>query len=111
MIAFGEEHVKDLNRKMTAAIEREYDIAEGVNPNRQKSLPIKANIDLWSYTGKQHFTAGNFSGAASYYKRCIEYDPTDGRGWLGMARIHWKKRENDEAEKSYKGTIRPPILV
>jgi Flp pilus assembly protein TadD len=83
----------------------EYDIKEGVNLNRKKPLPIKANIDLWSYAGKQNYISGNYSGATEYYSRCTDYDPTDGRGWLGLARILWKKRDANHAERIYKGCL------
>jgi tetratricopeptide (TPR) repeat protein len=99
----NQDDVQELNRKVVEAIELEYDIKEGVNPNR-KDPPIKANIDLWSYGAKQSFFSGNYTDAFRLYKKCIDYDPTDGRGWLGIARIHWKKRDVDQAERTYKGS-------
>ena len=64
---------------------------QGVYPTRIKPLPIKANLDLWTYNARQFILKGNFTGAELLYKKCIEYDPTDGRSWLGLARICWKK--------------------
>ena len=34
---------------------------------------------------------GNFSGAENLYQQCIDYNPCDGRAWLGLARIYWKR--------------------
>lgn len=75
---------------------------QGVNPSRTKSLPLKANVDLWSYEARKIFLSGNFSGALQLYQRCINYDPCDGRAWLGAARIQWKRGKYDIAEKLYK---------
>jgi len=98
----GEGNVLELNRKVEKAMEDDYDIKQGVNPNRERPLPIKANIDLWSYQARQSFLSGNYTAAMMMYNKCINYDPTDGRAWLGLARIYWKKRDNQLAEKSYK---------
>jgi tetratricopeptide (TPR) repeat protein len=67
-----------------------------------KSLPLKANLDLWSYYGKQDFLKGNFSGAEMWYGRCVEYNPVDGRGWIGLAKVHLKRSSANLAEKAYK---------
>ena len=34
---------------------------------------------------------GNFSGAELLYQQCVDYNPCDGRAWLGLARIYWKR--------------------
>ncbi|KAJ1422799.1 hypothetical protein B484DRAFT_111004 [Ochromonadaceae sp. CCMP2298] len=101
--ALGPEHAAELSAKVEAAMQEDWDVQQGVNTvTAKKTGPLKANVDLWSYHARQHFIAGNFSGAEALYARCTEYDPTDGRAWLGLARIHWKRSRRDLAEKSYK---------
>ena len=66
---------------------------------------MKAHLDLLTYSGRQEFIKGNFTGALEIYNRCIEYNPADGRAWLGIARIYWKTggaRRAALAEKAYK---------
>lgn len=99
---FTEKHAQELNKKVESAMEEDYDIQQGVNPNRLRPIPLKANIDLWSYQAKQEFLKGNYTGATKLYTSCIHYNPCDGRPWLGLARVHWKKRELELAEQAYK---------
>ena len=35
---------------------------------RGKAAPIKANIDMWSYSARQEFLRGNFTGATLLYQ-------------------------------------------
>lgn len=66
---------------------------------------LKANLDLLTYSGRQEFIRGNFTGALMIYKKCIEYNPADGRAWLGIARIYWKiggSKRAVLAEKAYR---------
>lgn len=99
-LAFDEDHAIELNKKVEAAIEEEYNINEGIIARKPK--PIKANIDLWSYQAKQAFLSGNFTKALEFYNRCIDYDKCDGRAWLGIARVYWKKRDYQSSERMYK---------
>ena len=101
-MALGEEYYKELNRKVVEAKQEEWDIRQGVNPSRTKPLPSKANLDMWTYTARGHLLRGNFTASEALYQRCVEYDPCDGRAWLGLARLHWKKGQALLAEKSYK---------
>eukprot|EP01041_Mallomonas_annulata_P003471 gene3471-6904_t len=101
-LVFNDEHTKELNRKVEAAMLEDWDMRDGVMTSRGKPLPIKANIDLWSYRAKTEFGKGNYTGAMILYQRCIEYNPCDGRPWLGMARLYSKKGQIDLAEKCYK---------
>lgn len=101
-VVLGEEYTKELNKKVAAAKQEEWDIRQGVNPGRIKPLPLKANLDMWTYTARGLLLRGNFSASEEIYQRCITYDPVDGRAWLGLARLHWKKGEALLAEKSYK---------
>ena len=101
-LALGEDHSISLGKKVRNAMEEEYDINSGVNPLRTKSLPLKINIDIISYHARQSFLKGNFSESLSLYQKCIDYNPVDGRPWLGMARIYWKKGNVDAAKKAYK---------
>ena len=101
-MALGEEYYKELNRKVAEAKQDEWDVRQGVNPSRTKPLPLKANLDMWTYTARGHLLRGNFSASEELYQRCVVYDPCDGRAWLGLARLHWKKGQALLAEKSYK---------
>ena len=101
-MALGEEYYKELNRKVAEAKQEEWDVRQGVNPSRTKPLPLKANLDMWTYTARGHLLRGNFSASEELYQRCVAYDPCDGRAWLGLARLHWKKGQALLAEKSYK---------
>lgn len=100
-LALGEEHLRELPLKVKQALEEDYDLVQGVNPTR-RPLPLKANIDLWTYQAKQVMAAGDFNKAASLYRQCIAYNPVDGRPWLGLAKIATKRGQQDVAEKSYK---------
>jgi tetratricopeptide (TPR) repeat protein len=57
---------------------------------------------MWSFFARQELLKGNFTGAVSLYQRCAEYDPCDGRAWLGLSRIYWKKGDHLMAEKMFK---------
>jgi Tfp pilus assembly protein PilF len=101
-IALGEEYYKELNAKVAAAKQDEWDVRQGVNPSRTKPLPLKANLDLWTYTARGQLLKGNFTAAEQLYNKCVDYDPCDGRAWLGLARLQWKKGQALAAEKCYK---------
>ena len=98
-LAFGDDHVRELPRKVAKALEEDYDVVQGVNPNSRRPLPLKANIDFWVHRAKNET---DFGKRAALYQRCISYNPTDGRAWLGLARIYAKKGQLDRAEKSFK---------
>jgi len=101
-IAFPPSHADALKQKVEAALQSDYDLKEGVNPSKIKAQPLKANIDLWSYNAKQRLLAGDFKAALSLYEKCTQYDPTDGRGWLGSARVWRKKGKVDMVNKAFK---------
>ena len=101
-LAMGSDHADELKQKVTIALEEDYDLEQGVNPSRIKQLPLQANIDLWSYNARQSFLKGNYTGALRMYKKCVDYNPVDGRAWLGIARIHYKRGKYDLAESAYK---------
>ena len=85
------------------AMEEDWDLREGVmGASRRKPMPLKANIDLWSYQGRKEFLKSNFSGSEYWYSKCVNYNPCDGRPWLGLARIYWKKGKPELAAKCYK---------
>ena len=66
---------------------------------------MKAHLDLLTYSARQEFIKRNFTGSLLLYNRCIDYNPADGRAWLGVARIYWKiggPRRAALAEKAYK---------
>lgn len=99
----NDEHDKMLSKKVSAAIEEQWDVMQGVmGPPRRKALPIKANLDLWTYEARRELTKGNFTGSEAIYRKCIDYNPCDGRAWLGLARVQWKTGKGDLAEKSFK---------
>eukprot|EP00607_Mallomonas_marina_P010816 CAMPEP_0182421652 /NCGR_PEP_ID=MMETSP1167-20130531/7079_1 /TAXON_ID=2988 /ORGANISM="Mallomonas Sp, Strain CCMP3275" /LENGTH=577 /DNA_ID=CAMNT_0024598967 /DNA_START=219 /DNA_END=1952 /DNA_ORIENTATION=+ len=102
-MVFNDEHKKELSRKVEEAMLEDWDLKEGVNTApRSKPLPLKVNIDIWSYTARTEFSRGNYTGAMTLYQRCIDYNPCDGRPWLGLARIYWKRGDTARAERMYK---------
>jgi len=101
-MAMGEDYAKELKLKVETAMENDWDVAQGVNPSRVKSLPLQANLDLLTYSAKQQMLKGNFTSAEQLYQQAIDYNPCDGRAWLGMGRIHWKRGQALRAEKTYK---------
>eukprot|EP01039_Chlorochromonas_danica_P005782 gene5779-6367_t len=100
-IAFGDNHIAEMNRLIEEAIEEEWDAVEGVHLPRTREKPLKVNLDLWNYEAKQEMLRGNFSAASQIYSHCISYDRTDGRAYLGIARILWKRGKAEEAESAY----------
>jgi tetratricopeptide (TPR) repeat protein len=101
-VALGDDYKRELNAKVAAAMQEDWDITQGVTTSRAKPLPLKANVDLWSYNARGHLKKGDFALAEKIYQQCVEYDPCDGRGWMGLARIYWKKGQALQAEKAYK---------
>lgn len=101
-IALGEEHNTQLSKKVEESMQEDWDVRQGVVGYRRKPLPLKANIDLWSYYAKQEFLKGNFTSASEWYKKCIDYNPVDGRAWLGLGRVQLKRGNTYLAEKSFK---------
>ena len=97
----GPKHKEELNRKVEEAMQQEWDITQGVDTMPKKPKPLKANLDLWSYQAKQLMLKGDFTSAAKFYEKCTAYDPCDGRAWLGLARIYWKKGQVSQAERAY----------
>lgn len=95
---------EDLNLKVKDAMEKEWDLRKGVNTALEgsKPKPIKANIDLLSHAARKELGKSNYTGAIDLYQQCIDYNPRDGRPWLGLARVYWKKRDTNKAEKCYK---------
>lgn len=101
-LALDDEHKQTLGKKVEAVMEQEWDIQQGVTTS-VKPQPVEANLDLASYHARQAMVKrGNFTEAAEIYQRCIEYNPVDGRAWLGLARIYQKRGFPIEAEKCYK---------
>eukprot|EP01038_Epipyxis_sp_PR26KG_P015787 gene15787-21381_t len=102
-IALGEGFKVELNKKVESAMQDEWDREQGVNTAfRRKQKPLQANLDVMNFHAKTEFYKGNFTGALKLYQRSIDYDATDGRAWLGTARVHWKRGSLELAEKSYK---------
>lgn len=101
-LALGEEHDAELSRKVEASMQEDWDVEQGVVGFRRKALPLKMNLDMWNYYGKNAFLAGNFTEATEWYQRCIDYNPVDGRAWLGLAKVYQKKGLSNLAEKAYK---------
>eukprot|EP01036_Dinobryon_divergens_P023540 gene23540-31895_t len=97
---------QELSSKVEAAIEEELNRQDGVNTVRNDRQPLmKAHLDLLTYSARQEFIKRNFTGSLLLYNRCIDYNPADGRAWLGIARIYWKiggSRRAALAEKAYK---------
>lgn len=100
-IAFGDNHIAEMNRLIEEAIEEEWDAVEGVHLPRTREKPLKVNLDLWNYEAKQEMLRGNFTAASQIYSHCISYDRTDGRAYLGIARVLWKRGKVEEAESAY----------
>lgn len=101
-MALGEEHNKELSKKVEESMLEDWDVREGVVDHRRKPVPLKANIDMWTYYAKQDFLKGNYSSALAWYQMCVDFNPVDGRAWLGMGRVQLKRGSNAGAEKAYK---------
>ena len=113
--ALGETHRAELSKKVEESMQQELDYSQGVEIQPRKPLPLKVNLDLWNYYAKKEFNSGDFTEAMRLYQKCVDYNPVDGRAWLGMARIYWKKGKAKEAELSYKDGLyynpRNPYLM
>lgn len=101
--ALDDEHWKTLSTKVEAVIESDWDIQQGVTlVSKNKKMPIKANLDLSTYHARQALNQrNNFTEATEIYERCIDYNPCDGRAWLGLARLQYKKGDILLAEKTF----------
>ena len=117
-VVLGEEHNVELSRKVQEALEEEMDLTSGVRGERnhlRKPLPLKATLDLWTYFARAEFGKGNFAASMTLYEQCVDYNPVDGRAWLGMARIYWKRGDPTSAERCYKDglyyTPKNPFLL
>lgn len=102
VLALSDDHVAQLNAKVEAAMQEEWDLTAGVMSGRKKAAPLKINVDMWSFNAKKEMQKGNFSGAEFWYDKCSKYNPRDGRAWLGLARILWKRGDKVNAERTYK---------
>ena len=100
-VALGEDHKKALNKMVEDAMLEDWDVEQGVVTGRRKPLPLKANIDMWSFQARQELRRGNFSGSEMLYRQCISYNPCDGRAWLGIAQIYWKRGKPDMVSISF----------
>ena len=98
-LAFGGDHARELPLKVAKALEEDYDVSQGVNPTSRRPLPIKANLDLILNRARNET---DFAVRSELYQKCISYNPTDGRAWLGLARIFAKKGQFERAEKTFK---------
>jgi tetratricopeptide (TPR) repeat protein len=101
-MALGGDHTEQLSKLMEEAIQSDWDHQQGVDTVAKKNPPLKVNLDLWNYYAKVELMRGNFTSAMKYYEQCTSYDPTDGRAYIGMAKIHWKRNRADLAEATYK---------
>ena len=66
---------------------------------REQERPLKINLDLLTHRARKLNQRGQRRGAIATYKRCIELDPFDGRGWLGLSQIRLKQNRHEEAEE------------
>lgn len=118
-LALDEAHSSTLSKKVESVMEKDYDVREGVNQQAgvgAKPMPIAANLDLSTYHARQAMNQrGNFTEAEQIYVRCTEYNPVDGRAWLGLARLYQKRGSMAKAEKAYKDGLyynpRNPYLL
>lgn len=60
---------------------------------RRLGNPLKVNVDTLSYHAKREFSLGHFEESRELYEKCIEIDPRDGRGYLGLSRIYSRRRD------------------
>ena len=80
-------------------------VSEGeyfVEDYRKRARPLKVNLDLITYYGRQQMLAGNESRAVEFYLRAIALDPRDGRAWLALARRESQRRNFDKAVELFK---------
>ena len=114
-MALGDEHSIELSKKMEESMQEDWDVREGVVGQRRRDPPLKANLDLMNYYARQDFLQGNFTAAEEWYLKCVEYDPVDGRAWLGLSRVHTKRGSALQAERALKEGLyyspRNPFLM
>mmetsp|Transcript_9723 Transcript_9723/g.13650 ORF Transcript_9723/g.13650 Transcript_9723/m.13650 type:complete len:569 (-) Transcript_9723:13-1719(-) len=63
--------------------------------------PLPINVDLLSYMAKEAMRKRNSSEAVRLYRRCVELDPRDGRGWMGLARFEMKQGNYQKARSIF----------
>ena len=61
--------------------------------------PLKINLDLLSHTAREAIQSGDLNLGEELYQRCTRMDPRDGRGWLGLAKLFERKRQNAKARE------------
>eukprot|EP00903_Cladosiphon_okamuranus_P012122 g11374.t1 len=67
--------------------------------------PLKINLDLLSYQAKQENIKGDYREARRLYRTCVELDPRDGRGWLGLARQMQRIHKYDKAQRLFEAGL------
>ncbi|CBJ30324.1 PsbB mRNA maturation factor Mbb1 [Ectocarpus siliculosus] len=109
----------ELSAKVEAELFEEYDAmvpgpaASAVGNNaggdgagqERTGRPLKINLDLLSYQAKQKNMKGNYREARRLYRTCVELDPRDGRGWLGLARQMQKIHKYDKAQRLFEAGL------
>lgn len=51
------------------------------------ATPVRVNVDLGLYRARRAAQRGRFDLARALYLRCLEWDVSEGRAWLGLARL------------------------
>lgn len=83
--------------------QQQWDIENGVyEPPSIDPMFVRFNIDYRTALGKYHFNLGNFTEAMEWYRAAITVAPGYSRPWMGVAKIHSRRRELKEAEAAFK---------
>ncbi|CAM9337480.1 unnamed protein product, partial [Phaeothamnion confervicola] len=97
-----------LSLKVEAELLGYYDeLVPGPGPGARAARPLRINVDLLSYQqARQAVQRGEVAEGVALYKRCVELDPRDGRGWLGLAQHEARRRDYAKARALYETGLR-----
>ena len=62
-------------------------VCSNIDNNTRRCCPRQLHRTSWDGTARDGTPfQGDFREARRLYRTCVELDPRDGRGWLGLAR-------------------------
>eukprot|EP01031_Cornospumella_fuschlensis_P042549 gene42549-51990_t len=112
-----EDEDDDMSSKTAADLFSEYIVTESLQAKRNQLKGIESlsaaaisnrKLDVGSLLqfAKKQFSMGNFTAAQEAYELCIQTNPSEGRAYIGLGRIHWKRRRLDLADQAYEAGLR-----
>lgn len=73
------------------------------SPAEPVALPIQ--LDLLSYQARVAARKRDFARAEELYRRCIRANASDGRAWLGLARIYGRRGDEKAARQTFSAGV------